>query len=188
MNIDNDNLKNLEEIDNKRMELEEAIFSIELKLEEVKINQMTMGVIPDMAWLYRAKHALGCKKIELKKLNIEREKLKRSIKAESKEQVQVRTKCFERNFINIAKEILLPEEFLKIKTLANELTDNQNYINSAKENDINQTKSGTVWSKEDIDYLKENYKNATIEELGLTLGRSENSIRSKLQVIKKRDK
>ncbi|WP_404988203.1 hypothetical protein [Clostridium culturomicium] len=188
MNIDNDNLKNLEEIDNKRMELEEAIFSIELKLEEVKINQMTMGVIPNTAWLYRAKHALGCKKLELKKLNIEREKLKRLIKAESKEQVQVRTKCFERNFLNAAKEILLPEEFIKIKTLANELTDNQNGNNTVKETEVNQMKNGTAWSKEDIEYLKENYKNATIEELSLTLGRSENSIRSKIQVIKKKCK
>lgn len=188
MNIDNDNLKKLEEIDTKRMELEEAIFSIELKLEEVKINQVTMGVIPDMAWLYRAKHALGCKKLEVKKLNIEREKLKIAIKAESKEKVQIRTKCFERNFINAAKEILLPEDFLKIKTLANELTDNQNDTNSVKENEISQTKNGTAWSKEDVEYLKENYKNATIEELSLTLGRSENSIRSKIQVIKKKCK
>ena len=34
-------------------------------------------------------------------------------------------------------------------------------------------------------YVKENYKNATIEELSITLGRSEKSIKSRIQRIKK---
>lgn len=59
-------------------------------------------------------------------------------------------------------------------------------INTVKEVENKVVKKGTSWSKEDEEYLKENYKNSTIEELSITLGRSENSIRSKIQVIKKR--
>ena len=40
----------------------------------------------------------------------------------------------------------------------------------------------------DEKYLKENYKNATIEELSIALGRSENAIKSKIQIIKKKAK
>lgn len=53
------------------------------------------------------------------------------------------------------------------------------------ENEEKVVKKGTPWSKEDEEYLKENYKNATIEELSIALGRSENSIKSKIQIIKK---
>lgn len=175
MNLDAIN-KRLEEIEQRKIELEEAILSIDLKLEEVKLEQITTGNMPNTKWLYRAKHALGCKKIELKKLNIERESLKKIAKLKEKEQIQIRTECFERNFINVAKEILSKEEFDKIKKLALKLTDEK----EVKEN------RGTLWSKEDEEYLKNNYKNSTIEELSITLGRSENAIRSKVQIIKKK--
>ena len=147
MNLD-EIYKRLEVIDSERATLEEAILGIDLKLEEVKLEQITTGVMPNVKWLYRAKHALGCKKIELKKLNIERESLKRMAKAKEKERNQIRTESFERIFIN------------------------KNEINFGF----------------DEKYLKENYKNATIEELSIALGRSENAIKSKIQIIKKKAK
>lgn len=183
MNLDA-TYKRLEEIDQERIELEEAILSIDLRLEEVRIEQISTGNMPNIKWLYRAKHALGCKKIELKKLNIERESLKRIAKVKEKEQIKIRTECFERNFINVAKDILSKEEFNKIKTLALEHIDNKE-VAGEKEVKI---KKGSSWTKEDEEYLKNNYKNSTIEELSLTLGRSENAIKSKIQVIKKKEK
>lgn len=184
----------LEEIGLEKLELEDAILKINLKLEETKVNQMTLGIMPDTAWLYRTKHALGIKKIQLKKLNIEYEKLRRSLKQERILAHDKRDKTFERNFLKVAKEILPEESFEKIKNLANEITHSQievgnlNESNKEKENEQEQkvVKKGTAWTKEDEEYLKENYKNATIEELSIALGRSENSIRSKIQVIKKR--
>lgn len=50
------------------------------------------------------------------------------------------------------------------------------------------TVKGIKWTKEDKKYLENNYKNFTIEELALELNRTENSIRSKIQVIKKKIK
>lgn len=166
--------------------MEEAILGIDLKLEEAKINQMTLGIMPDTSWLYRAKHALGIKKIQLKRLNLEYEKLKRIFRQERVAAHNAREKEFERTFIRIAKETLVKEEFEKIKNLANEIIDKQNEVNKVKEVENKVVKKVTSWFKEDEEYLKENYKNATIEELAIALGRSENSIRSKIQVIKKR--
>lgn len=182
----------LEEIGIEKLELENAILKINLKLEETKVNQMTLGIMPNTSWLYRTKHAVGIKKIQLKKLNIEYEKLKRELRKERTLAHNERSKTFERNFLKVAKEILPEEIYEKIKNLADEITSNQIEIN--KSNEINKeddnkpkvVKKGIAWSKEDEEYLKENYKNATIEELSIALGRSENSIRSKIQVIKKR--
>lgn len=182
----------LEEIGIEKLELEDAILKINLKLEETKVNQMTLGIMPNTSWLYRTKHAVGIKKIQLKKLNIEYEKLKRELRKERTLAHNERSKTFERNFLKIAKEILPEEIYEKIRNLADEITSNQIEIN--KSNEINKedddkpkvVKKGIAWSKEDEEYLKENYKNATIEELSIALGRSENSIRSKIQLIKKR--
>lgn len=184
MNLD-EIYKRLEVIDSERATLEEAILGIDLKLEEVKLEQITTGVMPNVKWLYRAKYALGCKKIELKKLNIERESLKRMAKAKEKERNQIRTESFERIFVKIAKDYLAYEEFQKIKNLANDFIENKNNI---EEKEVRTIKKGTSWSKEDEKYLKENYKNATIEELSIALGRSENAIKSKIQIIKKKAK
>lgn len=128
MNLD-EIYKRLEVIDSERATLEEAILGIDLKLEEVKLEQITTGVIPNVKWLYRAKYALGCKKIELKKLNIERESLKRMAKAKEKERNQIRTESFERIFVKIAKDYLAYEEFQKIKNLANEIIAKQRRVN-----------------------------------------------------------
>ncbi|WP_133017039.1 hypothetical protein [Clostridium cuniculi] len=179
-------IKRIEEIALEKIELEEAILGIDLQIEEAKINQMTLGIMPDTSWLYRAKHALGIKKIQLKRLNLEYEKLKRIFRQERVAVHNAREKEFERAFVRVAKELLAKEEFEKIKNLVNEITDKQNEVDNVKEVDQKVVKKGTSWSKEDEEYLKENYKNATIEELSVTLGRSENSIRSKIQVIKKR--
>lgn len=181
----------LEEIGLEKLELEDAVLKINLKLEETKVNQITLGIMPDTAWLYRTKHALGIKKIQLKKLNIEYEKIKRVLKQERILIHNERSKNFERNFVKVAKEILSVEDFEKIKNLANEITNSQIEVDNSKEfskeeDEPKVVKKGTAWSKEDEEYLKENYKNATIEELSIALGRSENSIRSKIQVIKKR--
>lgn len=182
----------LDEIALERAELEEAILKMELKLEETKVNQMTLGIIPDTAWLYRHKHALGMKKIQLKRLNVEYEKIKRLLKQERILIHDKRAKSFEGNFVKVAKEILSVDDFEKIKNLANEITNNQievdklNEADKENENEEKVVKKGTPWSKEDEEYLKENYKNATIEELSISLGRSENSIKSKIQIIKKR--
>ena len=185
--IDTDEMINrLDEIALEKVELEEAILGIELKLEETKINQMTLGIMPDTSWLYRAKHALGIKKIQLKKLNIEYSKLNRVLKKERIILFNERVKDFRNNFIKAAKEILSDEEYERIKILANEITDNKNDVDTSKEVESNVVRKGAPWSKEDEEYLKSNYKNSTIEELSLTLGRSENAIRSKIQVIKKR--
>lgn len=182
----------LDEIALERAELEEAILKMELKLEETKVNQMTLGIMPDTTWLYRHKHALGMKKIQLKRLNVEHEKIKRLLRQERILTHNERSKTFERNFLKVAKEILPGETYEKIRNLADEITSNQ--IEASKSSEVEKenvneqkiVKKGTAWSKEDEEYLKENYKNATIEELSITLGRSENSIRSKIQVIKKR--
>lgn len=179
-------IKRIEEIAIEKIELEEAILGITLKLEETKINQMTLGIMPDTSWLYRAKYALGTKKIQLKKLNIEYEKLKRIFRQERVAIHNERGREFERTFVRLAKELLEKEEFEKIKNLANEIADKQNEVDNIKEVEQKAVNKGTSWSKEDEEYLKENYKNSTIEELSITLGRSENSIRSKIQVIKKR--
>ena len=185
--IEKDEMINrLDEIALEKVELEEAILAIELKLEEAKINQMTLGIMPDTSWLYRAKHALGIKKIQLKKLNIEYSKLNRVLKKERTILFNERVKDFRNNFIKAAKEILSDEEFEKIKILASEITDNQNDVDTSREFEPKVVRKGATWSEEDEAYLKANYKNATIEELSLTLGRSENAIRSKIQVIKKR--
>lgn len=182
----------LDEIALERAELEEAILKMELKLEETKVNQMTLGIIPDTAWLYRHKHALGMKKIQLKRLNVEHEKIKRLLRQERTLAHNERSKTFERNFLKVAKEILPEETYEKIRNLADEITSNQiaaNKLSEAdreNENEEKVVKKGTPWSKEDEEYLKENYKNATIEELCIALGRSENSIKSKIQIIKKR--
>lgn len=182
----------LDEIALERAELEEAILKMELKLEETKVNQMTLGIIPDTAWLYRHKHALGMKKIQLKRLNVEHEKIKRLLRQERTFAHNERSKTFERNFLKVAKEILPEETYEKIRNLADEITSNQieaNKLSEAdkeNENEEKVVKKGTPWSKEDEEYLKENYKNATIEELSIALGRSENSIKSKIQIIKKR--
>lgn len=182
----------LDEIALERAELEEAILKMELKLEETKVNQMTLGIIPDTAWLYRHKHALGIKKIQLKRLNVEHEKIKRLLRQERTLAHNERSKTFERNFLKVAKEILPEETYEKIRNLADEITSNQiaaNKLSEAdreNENEEKVVKKGTPWSKEDEEYLKENYKNATIEELCIALGRSENSIKSKIQIIKKR--
>lgn len=177
----------LDEIALERAELEEAILKMELKLEETKVNQMTLSIMPDTAWLFRIKHALGMKKIQLKRLNVEYEKIKRVLKQERILNHDKRSKSFEGNFVKVAKEILAVEDFEKIKNLANDITNSQ--IEVEKSNEVNKekvVKKGAAWSKEDQEYLKENYKNATIEELSIALGRSENSIRSKIQAIKKR--
>ena len=182
----------LDEIALERAELEEAILKMELKLEETKVNQMTLGIIPDTAWLYRHKHALGMKKIQLKRLNVEHEKIKRLLRQERTFAHNERYKTFERNFLKVAKEILSEETYEKIRNLADEITSNQIETNKSSEadkeneNEEKVVKKGTPWSKEDEEYLKENYKNATIEELSIALGRSENSIKSKIQIIKKR--
>ena len=182
----------LDEIALERAELEEAILKMELKLEETKVNQMTLGIIPDTAWLYRHKHALGMKKIQLKRLNVEHEKIKRLLRQERTLAHNERSKTFERNFLKVAKEILPEETYEKIRNLADEITSNQIEANKSSEadkeneNEEKVVKKGTPWSKEDEEYLKENYKNATIEELSIALGRSENSIKSKIQIIKKR--
>ena len=181
----------LDEIALERAELEEAILKMELKLEETKVNQMTLGIIPDTAWLYRHKHALGMKKIQLKRLNVEHEKIKRLLRQERTLAHNERSKTFERNFLKVAKEILPEETYEKIRNLADEITSNQIETNKSSEadkeneNEEKAVKKGTQWSKEDEEYLKENYKNATIEELSIALGRSENSIKSKIQIIKK---
>jgi hypothetical protein len=181
----------LDEIALERAELEEAILKMELKLEETKVNQMTLGIIPDTAWLYRHKHALGMKKIQLKRLNVEHEKIKRLLRQERTFVHNERSKTFERNFLKVAKEILSEETYEKIRNLADEITSNQIETNKSSEadkeneNEEKVVKKGTPWSKEDEEYLKENYKNATIEELSIALGRSENSIKSKIQIIKK---
>ena len=185
--IETDEMINrLDEIALEKVELEEAILAIELKLEETKINQMTLGIMPDTSWLYIAKHSLGIKKIQLKKLNIEYSKLNRVLKKERTILFNERVKDFRNNFIKAAKEILSDEEYERIKILANEITDNKNDVDTSKEVESNVVRKGAPWSKEDEEYLKANYKNSTIEELSLTLGRSENAIRSKIQVIKKR--
>jgi hypothetical protein len=182
----------LDEIALERAELEEAILKMELKLEETKVNQMTLGIIPDTAWLYRHKHALGMKKIQLKRLNVEHEKIKRLLRQERTLAHNERSKTFERNFLKVAKEILPEETYEKIRNLADEITSNQIEANKSSEadkeneNEEKVVKKGTPWSKEDEEYLKENCKNATIEELSIALGRSENSIKSKIQIIKKR--
>ncbi len=178
-------IKRIEEIALEKIELEEAILGITLKLEEVKINQMTLGIMPDTSWLYRAKHALGIKKIQLKKLNLEYEKLKRIFRQERVAVHNERGREFEKVFLKVAKEVLEKEVFEKIKNLANEITDKQNEVDDRKEVEVKVVKKGTSWSKEDEEYLKENYKNATIEELSITLGRSEKSIKSRIQRIKK---
>ena len=181
----------LDEIALEKVELEEAILKMELKLEETKVNQMTLGIIPDTAWLYRHKHALGMKKIQLKRLNVEHEKIKRLLRQERTFAHNERSKTFERNFLKVAKEILSEETYEKIRNLADEITSNQIETNKSSEadkeneNEEKAVKKGTPWSKEDEEYLKENYKNATIEELSIALGRSENSIKSKIQIIKK---
>lgn len=185
LNIDEKVIR-LEEVALEKMELEEAILSINLKLEEVKINQMTLGIMPDTAWLYRAKHALGIKKIQLKRLNLEYEKIKRVLKQERILNHDNRSKSFEGNFIKVAKEILSEEEYEKIRKIANEITTVKNEINVEKSDEEKVVKKGLAWSKEDENYLKENYKNSTIEELSIELGRSENAIRSKIQIIKKK--
>lgn len=182
----------LDEIALERAGLEEAILKMELKLEETKVNQMTLGIMPDAAWLFRHKHALGMKKIQLKRLNVEYEKIKRLLRQERTLAHNERSKTFERNFLKVAKEILPEETYEKIRNLADEITSNQIEVSKSSEvekEEVNEqkiVKKGTAWSKEDEEYLEENYKNATIEELSITLGRSENSIRSKIQVIKKR--
>ena len=188
MSNTDERIKRIEEIALEKIELEEAILGITLKLEEAKINQMTLGIMPDTSWLYRAKHALGIKKIQLKKLNLEYEKLKRIFRQERVAIHNERGREFEKVFLRVAKEVLAQEEFEKIKRLANEITDKQNEVDNVKEVEPKVAKKGTSWSKEDEEYLKENYKNATIEELSIELGRSENSIRSKIQIIKKRSK
>ncbi|MEN8079403.1 hypothetical protein ABFP60_20835 [Clostridioides difficile] len=191
LNID-ERVIRLEEIGIEKLELEDAILKINLKLEETKINQMTLGIMPNTSWLYRTKHALGIKKIQLKKLNIEYEKIKRELRKERTLAHNEKSKTFERNFLKVAKEILPEETYEKIRNLADEITNNQieinkvNEVNEENNNEPKVIKKGTAWSKEDEEYLKENYKNSTIEELSITLGRSENSIRSKIQVIKKR--
>lgn len=179
-------IKRTEEIALEKIELEEAILEIALQLEEAKINQITLGIMPDTSWLYRAKHALGKKKLQVKILNMEYERLKRISRQERVAIHNERGREFERTFVKVAKELLEKEEFEKIKSLADEIVDNKKIVNNVKEDENKVVKKGTSWSKEDEEYLKENYKNSTIEELSITLGRSENSIRSKIQVIKKR--
>ena len=178
----------LNEIDFEKVELEEGILGIELQIEEAKIKQMTLGIMPDTSWLYRAKHALGIKKIQLKKLNVEYSKLNRALKKERTILFNERVKDFRNNFIKAAKEILSDEEYERIKILATAITEeqNDNEISTPKEVDYKVARKGIPWSEEDESYLKENYKNSTIEELSITLGRSENAIRSRIQVIKKR--
>lgn len=179
-------IKRIEEITLEKIELEEAILGIDLQIEEAKINQITLGIMPDTSWLYRAKHALGIKKIQLKRLNLEYEKLKRILRQERVAIHNAKAKEVDRIFVSVAKEVLPQEEFERIITLANEIIEKQNEVYNSKDIGNKVVKQGTAWSKEDEEYLKENYKNATIEELSITLGRSENSIKSKIQVIKKR--
>ena len=123
----------LDEIALERAELEEAILKMELKLEETKINQMTLGIMPDTTWLYRHKHALGIKKIQLKRLNVEYEKIKRLLRQERILTHNERFKTFERNFLKIAKEILPGETYEKIRNLADEITSNQIEAEKPKE-------------------------------------------------------
>ena len=151
--IETDEMINrLDEIALEKVELEEAILAIELKLEETKINQMTLGIMPDTSWLYRAKHALGIKKIQLKKLNIEYSKLNRVLKKERTILFNERVKDFRNNFIKAAKEILTDEEYERIKILANEITDNKNDVDTSKEVESNVVRKGAPWSKEDDRY------------------------------------
>ena len=108
-------MERLEEIDCEKNELEQAIFKINLKLEEVRVNQQTLGIIPNTSWLYRTKHALGIKKLQLKKLNMDQNRIRKTISYMEKENERItkdeRCKRFERIFIKIAEEVLSSDDY-----------------------------------------------------------------------------
>lgn len=164
-----------------RCELEEDIAKIKLKLDEAKTKFYITGIMSNSNWFYRAKYALEMKKLELKKANAEFEQLKRNMKVQRKNAHEINTRTFEREFMNISKIILSKEEYLKILNLTHESVNK----NSDAKKDL-KTIKGIKWTREDEKYLENNYKNFTIEELALELDRTENSIRSKIRVIKKR--
>lgn len=165
-----------------KSELEEDIAKIKLQLDEAKTKFYLTGIISNSTWFNKAKYALEMKKLELRKVNVEFEQLKRTMRIQNKSENNIKTRTFERTFMNISKVILDQEEYCKILNLTHEAV---NKIDKSKKEELKITRS-IKWTKEDEEYLFENHKNATIEELAATLNRSENSVRSKLQTMKKK--
>ena len=166
-----------------KSELEEDIIKIKLKIDEAKTKFYVTGIMSNSNWFYRAKYALEMKKLELKKVNAEFEQLKRKMKIQRKNENEISTRAFEREFMNISKIILTKDEYLKILNLTHESINKNNEAKKEQKNS-----AGIKWTREDEKYLEANYRNFTIEELALELNRSENSIRSKIKVIKRKSK
>ena len=171
------------ELINLKLELEQDIINIKTQLNKAKANYHLTGEMSDSKWFSNANYALYMKKLELKKINAEFEKLKRTMKQKRQDTHNEKAKTFEREFMHISKEILPIDEYFKILSLTQERV-NQNGKTAKEE----KTFKVARWTAEDEKYLEDNYKNFTIEELALELNRSENAIKSRIQMIKKRNK
>lgn len=103
----------LDELKEKKLQLEFDIAKIESKLEEAQIKFNLYHIQSDFNWLQRAKFALKLKKIELKEVNMqfqaETKKAGHDKKRIVEEEKTKRTSSIERAFMNIAKTKLSVE-------------------------------------------------------------------------------
>ncbi len=165
------------ELVNKKLELEEKISKIKFQIDEAKTKYLLTGVMSDIKWFNKAKYALEMNKLELKKVNAEYEKHKREMKIKAKEVNINNNKTFERMFMDICKEELTKEEYLRITSITKD-----------RIGKVDNTVKRTIpkrWTLEEEEYLKRNYSNKTIEEMAIYLGRSESAIKNKFYIIKK---
>ena len=167
------------ELVNKKLELEEKISKIKLQIDEAKTKFLLTGIISNTNWFNKAKYALEMSKLELKKVNAEYEKHKREMKIDRAKSNMNNSKTFERMFIDTCKEELTKEEYLRIVSITK---DRISKVDNTVKRAIPKR-----WTLEEEEYLKSNYRNKTIEEMVLCLGRSESSIKSKLYTIKRKE-
>ncbi len=88
-------------------------------------------------------------------------------------------KTFERIFMDICKEELTKEEYLRITSITK---DRISKVDNTVKRAIPKR-----WTLEEEEYLRSSYSNKTIEEISMYLGRSESSIKSKLYVIRRKE-
>lgn len=101
----------------EKIDLEEEIIKIKCQIDQSKLKYKLTGKMGDSVWFNKANFALEMKKIELKRINAEYEKLKRIMKAQTREENRKNNETFERVFLLICKENLLEYNFEKMLNL-----------------------------------------------------------------------
>jgi hypothetical protein len=105
----------MQEIEDKKLQLEKDIINIKSQLEEANYRYLVHHQSADYGWVKKAKYALEMKKMELKELNIKYQSEKQKFKEESKTK---RMQSVERTFMEIAQKHVSKELYFKILSQA----------------------------------------------------------------------